>query len=450
MTAMPTTVKDLETFIGESDLSTFFDEEGKALPAFSEIVENYTKAYMAREATMADQVKEQVQTVMADLLSDAQGSQPTKIDLRPGSNVSRAARRSAPGSLLDEVWDDHGEFLQAVYHGHESFQNSKDLDAKLVRAREIQNSYGTNVPSDGGFLLPEEFRQAILSPALEEGITRPYAMVIPMSTASLSLPAVDETTHASGSLFGGVICYWTAEDANMTETSAKFGKIKLEPQDLTAYARVPNQLITDAPAFLAWFMANMPAAVAWSEDYAFVSGNGADRPLGWATAGNPATVSITKESGQEADTIYWQNIVKMYARMLPTSQGRAVWFANTDTFPELSTMALSVGTGGSPVWLNNGVEGPPARILGRPVRFSEKLPTLGDAGDIMYNDLQYYGIGDRQMAMLESSRDYLFKSNETAYRLVQRVDGRPLLLSALTPVNSSDTLSAFVKIAERA
>ena len=55
----------------------------------------------------------------------------------------------------------------------------------------------------------------------------------------------------------------------------------------------------------------------------------------------------------------WENIVKAYARMLPPSHGRAVWVASIDTFPELATMALSVGTGGSAMlWAQQRRRGP--------------------------------------------------------------------------------------------
>ena len=110
-----------------------------------------------------------------------------------------------------------------------------------------------------------------------------------------------------------------------------------------------------------------------------------------------AAIEVTKESGQVADTIVWENIVKMYSRMLPARWAARSGSPRINSFPELATMALSVGTGGSAVWLNNGVEGPPMTILGRPVIFTEKAPVVGDAGDITFVDFGYYLIGDRQV-----------------------------------------------------
>jgi len=191
-----------------------------------------------------------------------------------------------------------------------------------------------------------------------------------------------------------------------------------------------------------------PKAIAFYEDYAFMQGTGTGEPLGFVNC--PAVATVNKESGQTSGTIVWENIVKMFARMLPTALGNAVWIAAIDTFPELATMALSVGTGGSAIWLNNGQEGPPMTILGRPVYFTEKLPTLGTTGDIIFADLSYYLVGDRQVMQAQSSPHYKFANDKTAFRIIERVDGRPWLQSAITPKNNSaSTLSPFVQLQSR-
>jgi HK97 family phage major capsid protein len=140
----------------------------------------------------------------------------------------------------------------------------------------------------------------------------------------------------------------------------------------------------------------------------------------------------------------------MFARMLPGSLNRAVWVVPPDSFPQLATMSLSVGTGGSAIWLNNGVSGPPATILGRPVIISEKVPKVGDAKDISFVDFGFYLLGDRQVMSAMSSPHYKFGEDETAYRIIERCDGRPWLNSAITPKNGGDTLSPIVTLAERA
>jgi HK97 family phage major capsid protein len=262
---------------------------------------------------------------------------------------------------------------------------------------------------------------------------------------------IDDTSHAS-SVFGGIVAYWTEEAASITESQASFGRVVLDAKKLTAFASVPNELLADATAFGAFFDTVFPRALAWYEDVAFMTGDGVGQPLGFINC--PASVSVNKESGQATNTIVWENITKMYARMLPTALSNAVWIASIDTFPQIATMALSVGTGGSAVWLgnfqNSGADTPPVSILGRPVYFTEKASALGTTGDINFVDLSYYLIGDRQTMQAMSSEHYQFQNDKTAFRIIERLDGRPWLQSAITPQNnSSSTLSPFVQLASR-
>ena len=131
--------------------------------------------------------------------------------------------------------------------------------------------------------------------------------------------------------------------------------------------------------------------------------------------------------------------------MLPGSLNRAVWIASIDTFPQLAVMELS--TGSPAVWINNGMsEGPPMTLLGRPVIFTEKVPGLGTTGALNFVDFGYYLIGDRQVMSAMSSPHFKFQNDLTAYRIIERVDGRPWLESAITPKNNTDTLSPFVSL----
>jgi HK97 family phage major capsid protein len=226
----------------------------------------------------------------------------------------------------------------------------------------------------------------------------------------------------------------------------------LDAKKLTGYAEVPNELLADAPAFGSFFDTIFPRAIAWFEDIAFMTGTGVGEPLGFINC--PASVNVPIQTGQATKTIVWENVVAMYARMLPTALGRAVWICSIDTFPELATMALSVGTGGGPVWMGNytspGASTPPVTILGRPVYFTEKTSALGTAGDISFVDMSYYLIGDRQIMQSMSSEHYKFQNDKTAFRVIERLDGRPWIQSAITPHNNStNTLTPFVQLASR-
>jgi HK97 family phage major capsid protein len=257
---------------------------------------------------------------------------------------------------------------------------------------------------------------------------------------------VDSTSNVS-SVYGGITGYWTEEGATLTETQPKFGQVKLTAHKLTLYTEVPNELIRDArPSMTALIDEMFPEALAWFEDVAFFLGGGVGEPLGFLNA--PAAITITRAVGNQS--IDWVDIVNMYSRMLPQSLDRAVWVISPDVVPNLLTMPFTAGGTTDPVLLNafSGLGTPNLSILGRPVIISEKARALGTSGDINFVDFGFYLIGDRQAMSARQSEDFKFNQDITCFRVIERVDGRPWLASAITPQNgSSSTLSPFVKLA---
>lgn len=473
---IPTDADGLQALLNNAaQMKEVFGDPGSTKEFFNAYAANFVK----KNPDTTDDLRDQVQSVLFDMVRETGGGRKPPVDLnarvdfrsgKPQLTLNGTAAVShgrgtvynklAVGAEFERAYPEAedrfgsiGEYCQAIraeaVPGTQ--RNRVELLHKLEVVRSFRNSFGSEEPGAGGFLIPEIMRSELLQLALEDAIVRSRATVIPMSTLRVPIPTVDETSHVS-SLFGGVQFYWAEESSSITESTATFGKVVLDAKKLTGFFKVPNELLNDAPAFAGWFDTRIPAGLAWAEDVAFMTEASASAPQGFISS--PAAVSVSAEAGQATKTIVWENIVKMYSRMLPTSLKNAVWICAIDTFPELATMALSVGTGGGPVWIGGltqpGSDTPPMSILGRPVIFTEKVPALGTTGDINFTDLSYYLIGDRQSVEVSASEHFLFQNDQTAYRIIERVDGRPWLQSALTPHNnSSNTLSAFVQLASR-
>ncbi len=165
-----------------------------------------------------------------------------------------------------------------------------------------------------------------------------------------------------------------------------------------------------------------------------------------------ATIQQNKETGQDSATILYENVVKMWSRMLPDSLTNAVWLINQDVFPQLATMGLAVGTGGSAVYLPPGgaSASPYATLLGRPVIPMEQCQTLGTAGDIILGDFgNGYIFVDKGGMKQDVSIHVRFIYDESVFRFVYRCDGQPALAKAITPYKGSNTLGHFVKLQAR-
>lgn len=443
-TPVPTDQGALEEILRDQDKVQDMIKAG----TFQDLVKNYARATNEADKSLMEQVKEQTQAVMASFLKDnPDAADGKRLNLDPydgpGKNAYHKGHNpKAIGAPLDGKFEDLASYLQAVW------VKGNPTDKVKATLQEIKN-YQTSIGEEGGFLVPEEFRSELLRLSLESAVVRPRARVVPMSNATLRFPMIDSTSNES-SVFGGIVVHRTEEGADLQASEATFGSIKLEATKQTALARVTNELISEWGAFGMFISEVFPEAIAWYEDVDFLSGNGAGAPLGALNPANSAIVTVAPEGGQAANTIVWENIIKMYARMLPSSVGRAVWIASPDTFTELATMALTVGTGGSAIWLTDGRQTPVLTLLGRPVIMSEKAPgVLGDQGDLSFVDLGMYLIGDRQRMVVDSSIHESFTSDKTTFRIIQRNDGRPWLQSAITPKNGSATLSPFVQLGAR-
>lgn len=448
--AVPRNDAELEEMFNDgSAIKDVFASRDNALKFVKEYAAQFNKA---SHGDLDSQIEAAVQDGLIKYLA-AQGSTDAKgdakrLDMRPATSSKHARvadkyNPKAPGAKLDDMFPDVRDFMSAIWHG----ARTSDALNNQHKIKEIMNSFGSTVPADGGFLIPEYLRSELLRVALEKALVRSRARVVPMETLTVPFPMIDTTSNASN-IYGGVTAYWTEEAASLTDSSPTFGRVKLEAKKLTAYSEIPNELFADSIISLQMFINEIfPEAIAWFEDVAFIRGSGVGEPLGFLNSA--ATVTVNKESGQPSGTIVWENIVKMYARMLPSSLDSAVWICHIDTFPELATMALSIGTAGSAIWLNNGVGPAPMSILGRPVVFTEKVNSLGTAGDINFVDLSYYLIGDRQAIQADTSPHYRFQNDQTTVRFIERVDGRPWIQSAITPNQGTNTLSPYVQLQTR-
>jgi HK97 family phage major capsid protein len=443
-TKIPTDPDELKAALADREKVEAMIADG----TFPKFVQAYARATNEHDKSIMDAVQDQTEATLAQFLKDNKADTKGKaLNLDPydgpGKNgYHKGYNPKAVGAKLDGKFEDISSFLQATWVKG----NPDDDTAALLR--EVKN-YQTSVGEEGGFLVPEEFRAELLRLSLESSVVRPRARVIPMANATLRFPMIDSTSNAS-SVFGGIQVFRTQEGDDITASEAKFGSIKLEATKQTALARVTNELVQEWGAFGMFIAEVFPEAIAFYEDADFLSGSGAGEPLGALAAANGAIVEVAKRGGQAADTIVWENIIDMYARMLPSSLPRSVWIASQDTFVELATMALTVGTGGSAVWLTDGRSTPVLTLLGRPVILTEKAPgSLGDKGDLSFVDFGMYLVGDRQRMVVDSSIHESFTSDKTTYRIIQRNDGRPWLQSAITPKNGGDTLSPFVQLAAR-
>jgi HK97 family phage major capsid protein len=324
-------------------------------------------------------------------------------------------------------------------------------DPRLYEVRAAGSGLSESVPSDGGFLVQQDFATELLKDTFETGILASRCRRIPISgnANSLKINGVDETSRAS-TRYGGIVGYWEDEADLKTKSKPKFRKIELNLKKLIGLCYATDELLQDAAALEGVIREGFTSEFGFLVDDAIINGTGATQPLGILNAG--CLVSVTKETGQKATTIVAENVIKMDSRLFPSSNANAVWLINQNTKPQLYTMSLAVGTGGIPIYMPAGglSQLPYSTLLGKPVIPIEQAATLGTVGDIILADLSGYILAEKGGIQSDMSIHVRFVYDESVFRFVLRIDGQPVRASALTPYKGSETLSHFVALATRA
>lgn len=305
---------------------------------------------------------------------------------------------------------------------------------------------------DGGFLLQPEFsnelRNLIYTTGGLIGNVR-VAGIGPNSNGKI-VNRIDETSRANGSRFGGVVAYWLGEAGTYTASRPKLRQDEVKLGKVTGLYYATDELLQDATALGNEVPFAFAEEIRFKVEDAIWEGNGVGMPSGITTS--PAVVTVAKEAAQSADTVVYENVIKMYARLFPASQraNTTAWFVNNDVLPQLNTLVQVGGTAAIPAkfvdWGADGV----MRMMGRPVIPIEYASTLGDLYDIMLCDMAYVDAIDKGGLQGASSIHVAFTTGEQVFRWTYRFGAQPKIKSAVTPFKGSNTVSAFVALAERA
>lgn len=332
---------------------------------------------------------------------------------------------------LDKPFDTLGEFFATV-------RSSADgpVDVRLVEMRVQQAKNGTS----GGYMIPEQFQEGLLSVAPQEAIVRPRAMVIPAGTppdAEIKINTLDQTSGQN--MYGGVQVNHDGESDTITETNAKIKQVSLQPRRISAYMTASDELMNNWSAADAFIREQMRLAVIGAEDTDFLTGDGVNKALG--ITNSPCRIEVARAT---ANQIAYADITGMYARMLFRGSS-LVWVTSQTTIPQLTTIA---DAGSNNLWVQSAAANIPPTLLGIPVLFNERSPALGSTGDLMLLDLSKYLIKDGSGPFVAFSEHFRFQNSEGAFRITWRVDGQSWLSEAIPLEGStSNTVSPFIILA---
>jgi HK97 family phage major capsid protein len=116
------------------------------------------------------------------------------------------------------------------------------------------------VPSEGGFLVPPQFSQAIWDEFNQQpdnllAMTDNYTV----TGESLTFNANAETSRATGSRYGGIKGYWINEADQATKSKPKFRQVRIEPQQMVVLVYITEKLLRNAGIALGQYVTRAAA-----------------------------------------------------------------------------------------------------------------------------------------------------------------------------------------------
>jgi HK97 family phage major capsid protein len=342
----------------------------------------------------------------------------------------------------DKPWGSFTEFMRAVAKA-----NTGRLDVRLGGER-AATGMGIGSDPDGGFMVPEQYAQGVITRAFEGGDILGRCRRIPVTGNQYHMSLVDEVSRANGSRWGGIQSYRLGEGTAVTASKPKIRRATLDvTKKIGVACYVSEEQLQDAAATDTILTTAMSEEVMVRTEGEIWAGLGAAECLGITNSG--AFVTVTKVNAQTAATVVAGNVTKMNARLWTGSQRTAAWFINQQVLEQLPLMTI----GQQPVYLPpTGVVGssPFGTLLGKPVFVTEHASVLGTAGDIVLADFTQYAIGEKAMTSVARSMHVKFLEGEEVFRLIYRVDGLPLWNAPLTLKDGTTTVSPFVTVETRA
>ena len=405
------------------------------------------------EADRLDELLDQIEELEKLIVTEERTqSKLYKLSL-PGKAITVTDDKPAAGEMTTQEKRDRfasfGEQLAAIQRaGSPGGSTDPRLNTGETRAA---TGLSESMPSDGGFLIQDNFANMMIEKVFQTGLLAQRCRQMPISVGtSMKIPGIDETSRVAGSRWGGVRGYWADEATEKTASKPKFRQIELNLHKLIGLCYATDELLQDARALEAYIREAFADEFGFLIDDAIINGTGAGQPLGILNAG--CVVSVGEETGQAASTIVYENILNMWSRLVANARADSAWFLNQDCEPQLGQMSLAVGTGGQPVYLPAGgaSSSPYGSLFGRPVIPIEQCQTLGTTGDIYLASFgRGYIYSQKGGMQSDMSIHVRFVYDESVFRFVLRIDGQPLLRSAITPYKGTNTLSHFVKLDSR-
>ena len=240
-----------------------------------------------------------------------------------------------------------------------------------LRDLEVQAGLSTLSDPDGGFLVPEDYEQAIDRVALSVSAMRRLATVRTIGT----------DTYKKLVNQGGASAGWVGEKGARAETNTPtLTEIAINTKEIYAMPAATQTLLDDSRVDIAgWLADEVSIEFSEQESEAFINGNGVEQPKGiaaYAMAANSSYVwgkvgFITSGNASLVNDL--DKLIDLQHALKPVYRNGAAWLMNDAT---LATIRKMKDGDGNYIWVPGLKDGAPDTLLGKPVEIDDNVDDI--------------------------------------------------------------------------
>ena len=282
---------------------------------------------------------------------------------------------------------------------------------------EVRNALQVGVDSEGGYLVPDEFEHTLVQSLGRKRIIREHAYVFQTNSGSHKIPVVTNKGTAS----------WIDEEGGIPEGDDTFGQQTIGAHKVGTIIKVSQELLADSAFDLeSYFTSEFTRRIGTKEEEAFLVGNGSHKPTGLLNETGGAQIGVTAAS---ATAITADEVIDLFYSLAAPYRKNAIWILNDATVKAIRKLKDSSG---QYLWQPALKDGEFDTILGKRYFTSAYMPTMtAGAKTILFGDLSYYWIGDRQGITFQRLNERFADYGQVGFLASKRLDGKLVLPEAV-------------------
>lgn len=304
----------------------------------------------------------------------------------------------------------------------------KDGERARYSDAELRAIQADNEATGGMFMAPNVFVNEVIKAADDNLVIADLARVFNIGTASgLGAPSLDSDVDDAD---------WTPEIKTVTETGdPKFGKRELTAHQLTKLVKISNKLLSGSGFNIEGFIQErLGYKFGITQEKTFMTGHGAQQPLGLFTASNDGiSIAYDVSTGNTGTAVTFDGLMEALYDLKEGYQSNSTWLFHRSAIKNIRKIKNGEG---NYIWQSAVTGGNPAMILDRPYRTSEYSPNTFTTGKYVgiIGDFKYYWIIRRGVMAIQVLKELYALTNQTGYIGRLEVDAMPVLGEAFRRV----------------